>query len=80
MQVTLTIPDELAAQAKDRGIPLDVYVLGLIEQAAPQPHKRKRTAEEFHAWLGEFTQYTEKMPLLSDEAISREAIYEDRGA
>jgi hypothetical protein len=80
MQVTLTIPDELAAQAKDRGVPLDVYVLGLIGQASPQPAKRKRTVEEFHAWLEEFTQYSAKMPLLSDEAISRQAIYEDRGA
>ncbi len=80
MQVTLDIPDEVAAQAKARGIPLDAYVLGLVEQAAPKPAQRKRTVEEFHAWLEEFTQYSDKMPLLSDEAISREAIYEDRGA
>lgn len=80
MQVTLTIPDDLAAQAKERGIPLDAYVLGLIEQAAPSPLKRERTVEEFHAWLEEFTQYSAKMPLLSGEAISRGAIYEDRGA
>ena len=80
MQVTLEIPDKVAAQASAQGVPLDVYVLGLIEQAAPQPAKRKRTVEEFHAWLEEFTQYSDKLPLLSDEAISREAIYDDRGA
>jgi hypothetical protein len=79
MQVTLTIPDEVAAQARVQGVPLDVYVLGLIEQAAPQQHKRKRTVEDFHVWLNEFTQYSAKLPLLSDEAISRDAIYEDRG-
>jgi hypothetical protein len=54
-------------------------VLGLIEQAVPHPGKRKRTVEEFHAWLGEFTQYSEKLPVLPDEALSREAIYDDRG-
>ncbi len=79
MQVTLTIPDEVAAQARDRGVPLDEYVLGLIEQAVPHPAKRKRTVEEFHAWLEEYTQYSEKMPVLPDEALSREAIYDDRG-
>ena len=79
MQVTLTIPDEVAAQARERGVPLDAYVLGLIEQAVPHPAKQKRTVEEFHAWLKEFTQYSGKMPVLPDEALSREAIYEDRG-
>jgi post-segregation antitoxin (ccd killing protein) len=79
VQVTLTIPDEVAAQARDRGVPLDEYVLGLIEQAVPHSVKRKRTLEEFHAWLEEFTQYSEKMPVLPNEALSREAIYDDRG-
>lgn len=81
MQVTLTIPDELVAQAKARGIPVEVYLRDLLEQAAPKElgsPARNRTVEEFHAWLEEFTQYSDKMPLLSDEAISRETIYDDR--
>ena len=81
VQVTLTIPNELAAQANARGVPLEVYVQDLIDQAtpkAPDSSTRRRTVGEFHAWLEEFTQYSGKMPLLSDEAISREVIYEDR--
>jgi len=79
MQVTLSIPDEVAAQARDRGVPVDEYVLGLVQQAVPHPAERKRTVEEFHAWLEEFTQYSDKMPALSDNALSRETIYDDRG-
>ena len=82
MKVTLTISDELAAQAKARGVPVEVYVQSLIEQAAgkPQPQPRKHTPEEWAAWFEEFAQFSHKMPVLSDEAISRDAIYEDRGA
>jgi hypothetical protein len=81
MQVTLTISDELAAQANARGVPLEVYVQNLIVQAAPKAldsSTRRRTFGEFHAWLEEFTQYSSKMPILSDQAISRETIYQDR--
>ncbi len=84
MEVTVAIPDELAElavlQAKMRGIPLEAYLRDLIEQAAPKPYdsaSRTRTVGEFQRWLEEYTRYSEKMPLLSDRAISRDAIYED---
>ena len=80
VQVSLEIPDELAAQAKAQGIPVERYVQDLLQRAVPRaaPPERKRTVEEFHAWLEEFAQFSDKIPVLSDEAISREAIYENR--
>ena len=58
-----------------------VSMQDLISQATPKSpdsSARRRTVREFHSWLEEFTQYSDSMPLLSDEAISRETIYRDR--
>ena len=52
MQVTLDIPDELAAQAKACGIPLEAYLQGLVKQAAQQTSemaRRKQIDDAFAA-------------------------------
>jgi hypothetical protein len=43
MQITVTIPDELAAQVQARGFALETYVRDLVEEKLSQ--KRGRTTE-----------------------------------
>ena len=80
MKLTLEIPDELASQAKARGIPVEAYVQGLIEQAVPAPDERARrkwTRAEVRAWLDEMAQFSDEIPPMPGETFSREMIYQD---
>lgn len=84
MQVTLDIPDEVAAQAAARGIPVEAYIRGILEQAAvltqparSNPQARKRTPEELEAFFDEFAQFSDQIPDLSGKTFDREMIYQD---
>ena len=80
MQITVTIPDEFAAQARARGLTPEGYVESLIEDAvrvdpaAPPPAKRKRDMEAFFRGMAA---YSDKIPQLPDEAFTRESFYQD---
>lgn len=79
MVVTVNIPDELAAQAKARGLSLEAYVQEILAQqlaALPAETRRPRTPEEIRAWLDSLAQFSDKIPPLP-ETISREWIYQD---
>jgi len=79
MVVTINIPDELAAEARARGLSPEVYVLQILEhQLAVRPDEiqRPRTPEEIRAWLDSLAQFSEKIPPLP-EIISREWLYQD---
>jgi len=80
MQVTVNIPDELAAQAIADGSTPESYVEKLIaantvsrETGIIRP--RKQTREEFNASLDRLAQFSDKIPILSDAQISRESMY-----
>jgi hypothetical protein len=82
MQVTVDIPDELAAQAQARGLTLESYVRSLIDAAAgssllplPPPHHYPRIDTE--TFLRNMAKYSEKIPQLPDEAFTRESFYQD---
>lgn len=79
MQVTVTIPDELATQVQSRGLTLQSYVEGLLaEQASRKTVARHELSlEEFDASLDELAQYSDKIPSLPDPALSRESFYQD---
>ncbi len=82
MQITLEIPDELAAQAESRGMTPEVYVRGLIEAAAesrplPLPLPRHRPRIDTETFLRNMAKYSEKIPQLPDEAFTRASIYQD---
>jgi hypothetical protein len=80
MQVTINVPDDLAAQAQARGIPLETYVQDLLGVAIPRPPtpaERERRVADFRAWLKEFTQFSGEMPEMPGETFSREMIYGD---
>lgn len=78
MVVTVNIPDELAAQAKARGLSLEAYVQEILaQQLAPaQQTRQPRTQEEIRVWLDSLAQFSDKIPPLP-ETISREWLYQD---
>jgi hypothetical protein len=79
MEIKLKIPDELAAQAKARGLAVEDYVQELLAQRAPGLSKvgRARSSDEVRAWLDSLTQFSDKIPQLPEEAFTRESFYQD---
>jgi post-segregation antitoxin (ccd killing protein) len=78
MVVTVNIPDELAAQAKARGLSLEAYVQEILAEqlARPVQIRQPRTQEEIRIWLDSLAQFSDKIPPLP-ETISREWLYQD---
>jgi len=80
MQVMVEIPDELAAQVRSRGLTPESYVRSLVDDAVrtspkvPPPSKPKMDMETF---LREMATFSDKIPLLPDEAFTRESFYQD---
>jgi hypothetical protein len=77
MEITVHIPDELAAEAVARGMRPEAYVEQLlVRQVTAQAARKLRTADEIRAWLDSLAQFSDKIPPLP-ESISREWIYQD---
>lgn len=79
MEVTVKIPDELAARAKSRGLRVEDYVLEILAQQLRAPRlgaAQARTPEEIRAWLDSLAQFSDKIPPLP-ENITRDWIYQD---
>jgi len=79
VEVTVKIPDELAARAKARGLRVEDYVLEILAQqlGAQRPSApQERTPEEIRAWLDSLAQFSDKIPPLP-ENITRDWIYQD---
>lgn len=82
MQVTLTPQGEQLlreALAQHPGeSPAQILEQALAQHVAYRPGTQSRvTRAEFHAWLDQFTAYSDKIPLLPDEAFSRQSLYQD---
>jgi post-segregation antitoxin (ccd killing protein) len=79
MEIRVRIPDELAAQAKERGLEVQEYVEELLAQRATarSTTRQVRTPEQIRAWVDSLAQFSDKIPPLP-ETISREWIYQDR--
>lgn len=62
MQITLTIPDDIAAQAHARGLSVEAYVQDLLEKARSEgqqpPHARTR--EEIQAFFRAMAEGSER--------------------
>lgn len=79
MQVTVTIPDELAAQVRARGITPESFVSRLIEDAArDNPGAAEDRARDMQAFFEAMAASSDKIPQLPDEAFARENFYRDR--
>ena len=79
MQITVTIPDELAAQAQARGIPVEAYVQSLVEEAGRKfsSSHPPRTPEQIEAFFEAMAEGSLKLPPLPTESFTRESFYED---
>lgn len=81
--ITLELPPDvearLAAEAEARGLDMATCVAQLLRNVAAHAGTGvpRRTREQFHAWLEEFTQVCEPIPAVSGETFSREMIYQD---
>ena len=66
MQITVTIPDEVAAQAHSRGLTPENYVERLIAEQILIPHaavrQRDLSLDEFDAALDALTRYSDRIP------------------
>ena len=85
MTVTLDLPPQVEeaylAEAQARGLPLSEIVREVLVAARPAVPASEVSPEEwvrqFEAWV--HSHDADNLPLLSDEDISRESIYRDRG-
>ncbi len=69
---------ELARQAAAHGVQLEPYAASLLEEAAHIGAMAKRlTKDQLDRTLEELAQFSYKIPLLPDEAFSREGLYQD---
>jgi hypothetical protein len=80
MQITLTIPEELAAQARKRGISPEAYVQSIIEHARREAPSstQPRTREQIDAFFMAVAEGSESLPSLPTASLTRESFYEDR--
>jgi myosin heavy subunit len=79
MVISVNVPDELAARAQMRGVPLEEFVEQLlVEQVAARSAQtvQPRTPEQIRAWLDSLAQFSNKIPSLP-EVVSREWMYQD---
>jgi hypothetical protein len=82
MSIIITIKPEaqeaLTRQAAAHGVQLESYAAGLLEEAAHVgPASKTLTEGQLDRTLHELTQFSSKIPLLPDEAFSREGLYQD---
>lgn len=75
MQITVNIPDELAAQVQARGIALETYVEQLVVDQADMSEielDSAHTTADLEKFFAAMSAHSNKVPLLSDEAFTRE--------
>ena len=65
----------LAAMARAKGLSLDLYVLNLLKQFAVPTSGTEMTPEQKAAAFEQLIEGLPEMPVLSDEAMRRDAIY-----
>jgi predicted DNA-binding protein len=82
MSLTLQLDPEmerrLAAQAQARGVSTATYIQRILErQLAHTTIEHKLSGEEFEAALDAMTVYSDKIPALPLDALTRDEIYRD---
>jgi hypothetical protein len=67
---------ELARQAAAHGSAVETYVASLLEEAVHLPAQSGSMSQErFENTLRETAQFSHKIPVLPDEAFTRESLY-----
>jgi hypothetical protein len=69
---------ELGRQAAAHGVDISAYAANLLEEAAQIPAGSKTLSRrQLDKTLQELAQFSHKIPLLPDDAFSREILYRD---
>ncbi len=68
---------ELARQAAVHGVQPEDYAAALLENAVHIGAAKKLTTDQLERTLQELAQFSDKVPLLPDEAFTREGLYQD---
>jgi hypothetical protein len=68
---------ELTRQAAAHGVQPEDYAATLLEEAVHMGEAKKLTTDQLDRTLQELTQFSAKIPLLPDEAFTREGLYQD---
>jgi hypothetical protein len=72
------VQEELSRQAAAHGVDIGAYAASLLEEAAHVPAGPKTLSQsQLENTLRELAQFSHKIPLLPDEAFSRESLYRD---
>jgi hypothetical protein len=79
MQITVDIPDQVVAKAAALGVSVEEYVREVLGREVPVlPATAKlKSREEIRAWLEDMAQFSDQIPELPDESLTRESFYRD---
>jgi hypothetical protein len=79
IEVKPEVQAELAAQAAARGMEVPAYAAAVLEEAAHVPggEPHRLSPEQLERTLDEMAQFSQHIPALPDEALSRESLYQD---
>ena len=78
VEIKPEVQAELSRQAAAHGVDLEAYAASLLEEAAHVPVESKKLSQsQLDLALQEIAQFSHKIPLLPDEAFSRESLYRD---
>jgi hypothetical protein len=78
IEIKPEVQAELSRQAAAHGVDIVAYAASLLEEAAQLPSPGKRLNQgELDETLRELSQFSQKIPLLPEEAFSRENLYRD---
>ena len=80
VEIKPEVQTELSRQAAARGVDIGAYAASLLEEATHVPAGGKKLSRsQLDGTLQELAQFSHKIPLLPDEAFSRESLYRAHG-
>lgn len=68
---------ELSRQAAAHGVQPEDYAAALLEEAMHLGDAKKLSTDQLDCTLRELGQFSHKIPLLPEEAFTREGLYQD---
>jgi hypothetical protein len=78
VDITPEVQAELARQAAAHGRAVEAYAASLLEEAVHLPAGANRLNQDrLEATLRDMAQFSQKIPSLPDEALTREGLYQD---
>ncbi len=81
MVITIEIPDDVVKRAQTLGLTAESYVTGLIASHETEPiaaFSKEERAARLEQFFEEMAVHSGKIPVLSDEALTRESFYSDQ--